>query len=68
MEKAKITFDVVQAKNLTPFTLADGTRHLGFHYFYLKNDEWQFLWVEKNTDPEWLQEKIEAGLIYVFDF
>lgn len=67
-DKREITFNVVRANDIKPFTLPDGTRHIGYHFFYLKDNTWQFRWIEIKTDPEWLQAKIQEGLIYVFDF
>lgn len=67
-ETTEITFPVRQAKNIEPFTLPDGTRHLGFHYFLYKDNTWHFLWIETTTDPVALQDQIAKGSIYILDF
>ena len=67
-ETVEISFPVRKAKDLAPFTLEDGTRHLGYHYFQLAQDgTWLFRWIEPSTDPEALIQQIEDGLIYIFD-
>jgi len=66
MENLKtITFDVIKAENLEPFTL-NGKRHLNYHYFHLTDNSWTFLWLQEDTDVTWLKEKIAEGVIYIF--
>ncbi len=64
METKTISFDVVRATDLTPFTL-DGKRHMHFHYFQLTDTGWLFLWIDDDTNVEWLKEKISEGRIYI---
>jgi hypothetical protein len=67
-DKLELKFPITRATSMEPFTLPDGTRHLGFHYFLYKDETYHFLWVENTTDPVALQEQIALGNIYVLDF
>jgi hypothetical protein len=65
MEQTIINIPVCKAQNLEPFTY-EGKRHLHYHYFQLTEKGWLYRWIEEETDVEWLKEKINEGVIYVF--
>ncbi len=62
----KITFNVVQAKDISPFIHENGARIMGFHYFIKQDNEWLFAWIDKDTTKEHLLSLIEQGKVYVF--
>ena len=65
MKTEKISLEVVQAVDLTPFTL-EGKRVMHTHFFEWSNEGWLMKWVDETTDGDWLKAKITEGVIYVF--
>ncbi|MCX2473548.1 hypothetical protein OQZ33_04305 [Pedobacter sp. MC2016-05] len=61
-----ITFQVTQANSIDPF-LFDGKRNMHFHFFVKTASGWDFRWVDQDLTREWLEQKIEEGVIYIFD-
>lgn len=61
-----IAFKVKPATSIEEFKLPSGRRHFNMHYFLKSTEGWQWRWIEEGTDPNWLQEKISEGLIFIF--
>ena len=66
MTERIISFPVIQATSLDPFTLND-KRNLGYHYFEFTDAGWIFHWISEETEIGWLQDKIKKGSIYIFN-
>lgn len=66
MKKVTLKFDIIQVDSIAPFYWNE-LPYLHFHYFLLNPESGQFtwLWVEEKTDFEWLQQKINEGLIFI---
>lgn len=62
----KIAFSVKPASSIEDFKHQNGQRHMNMHFFLKTPDGWQWRWIEESTDPEWLQEKIAEGVVYIF--
>lgn len=61
-----ITFQVIQATSIEPF-MVDGKRNMHYHFFVKTATGWDFRWIDENLTRAWLQEKIDEGVIYIFD-